>query len=237
MFTEVNPKLVKGEVLGYKSFGIHFAPARISGYQVCSSASEGCTTACLYTSGHGRFTRTQDARIAKTRRFFEERPEFLTELVKHVEAAIRKAKRLQLTPAFRFNLTSDVRWELVPVMVKGVQYENIMAAFPQVQFYDHTKHTNRRNIPANYHLTFSRSESNDGDVEEMFFQGYNVAVVFDTKKGEPLPTTYKGRPVIDGDEHDLRFLDPKGVWVGLRGKGEAKKHDHNGFVIITRNRS
>jgi hypothetical protein len=231
MFTEVNPKLLKGEVLGYKTFGIHFAPARISGYQVCSSASEGCRTACLYTSGHGRFTRTQDARIRKTRRFFEQRPEFLQELVKHVEAAIRKAEKEKMSPAFRLNLTSDVRWESVPV--GGT--ENIMAMFPQVQFYDYTKHTNRNTIPANYHLTFSRSETNEDQVTAMFDRGLNVAVVFDTKKGDLLPTHYRGRPVIDGDLHDLRFLDPKGVVVGLRGKGEAKKGHHRGFVVITRN--
>jgi hypothetical protein len=65
LFTESNPKLEKGEDLGYLSFGLHFAPATISGYQVCASASEGCTIACLYTSGHGRFTRTQESRIAK----------------------------------------------------------------------------------------------------------------------------------------------------------------------------
>jgi len=234
MFTEVNPKLVKGEILGYKTFGVHFAPARISGYQVCSSASAGCQTACLYTSGHGKFTRTQDARIAKTRRFFEARPEFLTELVKAVEAAIRKAKRQSLTPCFRLNLTSDIRWETIAIWHNNAWHENIMAAFPQVQFYDYTKHTNRRNIPSNYHLTFSRSEENDGVLEDMYAAGYNVAVVFDTPKGMPLPTTYMGRPVIDGDEHDLRFLDPKNVVVGLRGKGEAKKHEHNGFVVITR---
>ena len=236
MFTAVNPKLKKGEQFGFMSFGIHFAPSTISGYQVCASASKGCTSACLYTSGHGRFTRTQEARIAKTKRFFESREQFLTELVKEAKAAMRKADREGFKPAFRLNLTSDVRWESVPVIVDGITYPNIMTAFPQVQWYDYTKHTNRRNIPANYHLTFSRSESNDNKVQEMFDRGFNVAIVFDTKKGEPLPTEYMGRTVIDGDEHDLRFLDPKGVWVGLRGKGEAKKGEHNGFVVLTRNK-
>ena len=112
-----------------------------------------------------------------------------------------------------------------------------MTAFPQVQWYDYTKHTNRRNIPSNYYLTFSRSEDNDDQIADMFDRGYNVAIVFDTPKGAPLPTTYLGREVIDGDEHDLRFLDKRGVWVGLRGKGEAKKGEHNGFVVLTYNRS
>jgi hypothetical protein len=236
MFTAVNPKLKKGEQFGFMSFGIHFAPHTISGYQVCSSASEGCKGACLYTSGHGKFTKTQNARIAKTKRFFEQRTQFLTELVKESKAAMRKADREGFRPAFRLNLTSDVRWETVPVVVDGVEYPNIMTAFPQVQYYDYTKHTNRRNVPANYHLTFSRSESNDEQIAEMFERGFNVAIVFDTPKGQPLPKAWGGRKVIDGDEHDLRFLDPKGVWVGLRGKGEAKKGEHNGFVVLTYNK-
>ena len=242
MFTDVNPKLVKGQELGYLSFGVHFAPHTISGYQVCASASKGCRKVCLYTSGHGKFTRTQLARIAKTKRFFEDRSQFLQDLVKQVLAAIRKAERKGLQPAFRFNLTSDIRWETISIdtevtyrrKTQRYQAANIMELFPTVQFYDYTKHTNRRNIPANYHLTFSRSEENDHEVSDMFEAGYNVAIVFDTKKGEPLPTHYMGRQVIDGDEHDLRFLDPKGVWVGLRGKGDAKKDTGNGFVIKAR---
>lgn len=230
LYTAVNPKLKKGEAMGYMSFGVHFAPATISGYQVCASSSAGCRTACLYTSGHGQFTNTQEARIRKTKRFFEARETYLADLVKDTVAAIRKAMREQLKPAFRLNLTSDIRWETVPVG----GYRNIMEMFPTVQFYDYTKHTNRKNIPSNYYLTFSRSESNDAQVSEMFDRGYNVALVFDTPKGKPLPETYNGRKVIDGDVNDLRFLDEKNVWVGLRGKGAAKKGEHNGFVILTR---
>jgi hypothetical protein len=35
---------------------------------------------------------------------------------------------------------------------------------------------------------------------------------------------------INGDENDLRFLDPKGVVVGLTAKGKAKS-DTSGFVV------
>jgi hypothetical protein len=229
LFTESNPKLEKGEDLGYLSFGLHFAPATISGYQVCASASEGCTIACLYTSGHGRFTRTQESRIAKTQRFFEAREAFLKDMVKDIFAALRRANRMGMVPSFRLNLTSDIRWETVRVF----GYDNIMEMFPTVQFYDYTKHTNRKNIPSNYHLTFSRSETNDNKVQEMFDAGYNVAIVFDTPKNKPLPATYKGRKVIDGRVHDLRFLDETGVWVGLSALGEGKK-DSSGFVISTK---
>ena len=41
---------------------------------------------------------------------------------------------------------------------------------------------------------------------------------------------FKDVKVIDGDEHDMRFLDEPNVVVGLKAKGKAKK-DSSGFVI------
>ena len=114
--------------------------------------------------------------------------------------------------------------------IDGVEFDNIFKAFPYVQFYDYSKILGRRvsNI-SNYNLTFSAADGNDADVFSAVRQGYNVAVVFGVKKTEALPETYLGRPVFNGDESDLRFLDPKGVIVGLYAKGKAKK-DTSGFV-------
>jgi hypothetical protein len=98
--------------------------------------------------------------------------------------------------------------------------------FPEVQFYDYTKVRNRKvSHLTNYHLTFSKADGNDMDVRLIASTGMNVAVVF-----KEVPDTYIGRTVIDGDETDLRFLDPKGVVVGLKAKGKAKK-DTTGFVV------
>jgi len=234
MFTDTQPKLSKGEALGFLSAGVHLAPARLSGYQVCASASVGCAEACLNSAGMGAFNSTQVARIKKTQRLFTDRVGFMATLLQEVSRITRKAFRKGMTPAFRLNLTSDVRWEFFPVTVDGVEYANVMEAFPERQFYDYTKHRNRignANIPANYHLTFSRSEDVTLDeCVEMIDAGTNVAVVFDTPKGEPLPTTFMGRPVIDGRVTDLRFLDPVGVWVGLSALGKGKK-DASGFVV------
>ena len=44
-----------------------------------------------------------------------------------------------------------------------------------------------------------------------------------------MPAMYWETTVFNGDESDLRFLDPKGVIVGLYMKGKAKK-DNTGFV-------
>ncbi len=237
LLTVGNTKTVKGESLGYMTFIMHLAPSTLSGYQTCPMASDGCAAACLNTAGRGRFTATQEARIRKTKWFFEDRDSFMIQLVKDIEAAIRKADRENMTPVFRLNGTSDIRWETVPVkgwLVKGYgdfMYDNIFQMFPNVQFYDYTKLPNRRNIPANYHLTFSRSESNDAYVTLALEAGMNVAVVFDT-----LPETYLGRRVIDGTETDLRFLDDKNVIVGLIAKAKAKKDD-SGFTVFTLKRA
>jgi len=225
LLTIGNTKTTKGEALGYLTFIMHLAPSTLSGYNTCPMASEGCASACLNTAGRGRFTAIQEARIRKTKWFFEHRSVFMKQLVKDIEAAIRKADRMGMTPVFRLNGTSDIRWE--KVSVPG--FRNIMERFPNVQFYDYTKLTNRRDLPPNYHLTFSRSETNEIDALRMLTQqGMNVAVVFDT-----LPEKWAGVMVIDGTETDLRFLDEKCVIVGLVAKGKAKK-DNSGFTILRR---
>jgi hypothetical protein len=154
--------------------------------------------------------------------FFEDRDKFMGMLVDDIEAAIKKSKRNGMTPCFRLNLTSDLMWE---------KY-GVIEMFGDQIFYDYTKHFSRMlrfingGFPTNYHLTFSRSECNDGDVARVLAAGGNVAAVF----GSTLPERWMGKPVISGDETDLRFLDPSKVIVGLTTKGKAK-HDTTGFVI------
>lgn len=234
LLTVGNTKTVKGEAMGYRTYILHLAPSSLSGYNVCPMASKGCAAACLNTAGRGRFDRTQAARIRKTRLFFEDRDTFMVMLVKDIQAAIRDANRNHLIPVFRLNGTSDIRWETVTVGTKAnstFMADNIMALFPTIQFYDYTKLANRVNVPANYHLTFSRSESNDSEVQELITTTLqNIAVVFNVKKNAPLPTYWDGREVTDGDLSDLRFLDKQGIIVGLRGKGKAK-HDLSNFMV------
>lgn len=223
-----NPKLLKGEKKGYMSFVLHLAPADLSGKNTCPKATAGCKAACLNTAGRGGIFKKgettnviQQARIRKTKMFFEQRDEFMTLLVKEIQAGIKKAEKLGYIPAFRLNGTSDLSWEKYRVDGK-----TIFELFPDVQFYDYTKVNNRKvSHIKNYHLTFSKADGNDMDVRLAASNGLNVAAVF-----RSLPETYLGRPVINGDETDLRFLDPKGVIVGLKAKGKARK-DTSGFVV------
>ena len=165
----------------------------------------------------------QKARIRKTQYFFEARDYFMNDLVADIRKAIKFAAKQGLTPVFRLNGTSDLSWEKYTV-----NDQNIFEMFPQVQFYDYTKVLGRKvSQYSNYHLTFSAADGNDSDVQRAIDQGMNVAVVFDK-----LPEVYGGRPVYNADDTDLRFLDPKGVVLGLKAKGRAKK-DTSGFVRRT----
>lgn len=225
-------KTVKGLKKGILTGVLYLAPHNISGYQVCAKATNGCKGSCLYTSGHGRFTRTQQSRINKTKWFFEERESFMATLVKNVDSLIRKADREGLIPAIRLNGTSDIPWEKISVVREGVTYPSMMEAHPDVQWYDYTKILGRKKALSlsNYHLTFSLAENNDSEALTALEQGYNVAVVMRLKRNDPKPDYWSAFPVIDGDETDVRFLDPKGGHiVALFAKGDAIK-DHSGFV-------
>jgi hypothetical protein len=225
LLSTANPKIQKGTKLGYLSFILHLAPADLSGRETCPKRTAGCTAACLNTAGRGGMFRKgentnmiQKARIRKTQLFFNERDAFMLDLYKDIQKAIKFAERKGLTPVFRLNGTSDLSWEKYTV---GTTDMNLFQLFPTVQFYDYTKVLGRKvKHLTNYHLTFSKADGNDSDVAEALFQGMSVVAVYD-QIPEGVPSA---------DETDLRFLDPKGIMLGLKAKGRAKK-DYSGFVI------
>ena len=219
-----NAKTIKSDKGGeYITAIIYLAPADlVEGMNVCAMAiMAGCKNGCLFTAGRGAFNSVQQSRIRKTILLRDNPEEFhdllRKDLIKFQEYCFKKG----VVPVVRPNGTSDIN------------YRNIAREFPGIQFYDYTKVYNRvaKDIPANYHLTISYSEANSDytrkAVEYANKYGVNLAVVFRNKE---LPETFLGRPVINGDKDDLRFLDPKGVVVGLYAKGKAKK-DTSGFVI------
>lgn len=244
LLTTNNKKTNKGTKFGYLTAILHLSPSNLSGYNVCPMASAGCRAACLNTAGQGGMiagsaglcgsdlvtaiasgrlvNHVQTARIRKTHDFFENRIAFVEQLVREVANHVKLAKKHNLIPCVRLNGTSDIRWETVRIPSEGKR--NIMEVFPDVQFYDYTKIANRRNLPANYHLTFSLAEDNDYDARRALGNGMNVAAVF-----HKLPAVFMAHKVIDGDVSDLRFLDKSVVIVGLTAKAKAKK-DKSGFV-------
>ena len=232
LITFDNAKTTKGESLGWLTGILYLAPFTLSGRNVCPHASPRCIEDCLNLAGMGIFDNVQQARIRKTQLFHASPKAFVERLDRDVTKARRRAERARMRLAVRLNGTSDLPWE----NLGGEAKRSIIIRHPDLTFYDYTKNPKRMyrylsgEMPENYHLTFSRSEKNDNEAIAVTRLGGNVAVVFSTKKKDALPETYLGAPVIDGDEHDLRFLDPRGVVVGLRAKGKAKT-SRSDFVV------
>jgi hypothetical protein len=229
-----NPKIAKGGKIGVLTAPLHLAPGALSGFQTCPMASRGCLAACLNTAGNPAYAKgKRNARNKKTQLYFNDRATFMVLLVAEIAAHERKAAEAHMSAAVRLNATSDIPWERVPCERDGASFPNVMAAFPDVSFYDYTKRYNRKSLPANYTLTFSLSEDNAAYAALAYASGMNVAVVFATKRGRALPSQFSigdaRVPVIDGDVHDYRPADGHGVVVGLRAKGKAIG-DTSGFV-------
>jgi len=217
-----NAKTTKSDNLDteYLTAILYLAPFTTAGsINVCPKSSEGCRKSCLFTAGRGVFNNVQEARVKKTKWFFDNKQGFLSQLADDIHKFSKKCAKLGKKPAIRLNGTSDILWENT----------GLFNMFTYVQFYDYTKISQRfyRQLPSNYHLTFSLHENNLDDAQKILGSGLgNIAVVF--KKD--IPAWYLQREVINGDLHDLRFLDKKGVIVGLTAKGKARK-DTSGFVV------
>jgi len=217
-----NVKTIKGEKFGFITYIMYFAPHKqnSTGKSVCSHATKGCSNSCLFSAGFGgMYTDVENGRINKTDYFFIDRKGFMKQLIEEIAKYKAKHDKKEETICIRLNGTSDIAWEKLKVGGKS-----IMELFPTIQFYDYTKNHFRFNrpLPSNYHLTFSRSENNEAEVERLLANGNNVAIVFDK-----LPKTYKGYKVINGDISDLRFKDEKNVVVGLKYKNMTSKGADN----------
>ena len=225
-------KTSKGEKLGFLTGILYLAPYKtIPLYNTCSMASiAGCDIACLYSAGRGAYSSVQKARINKTEWYYQDNHSFMMQLIKNIKTLINKANKQGLIPLIRLNGTSDIKWENIGFTYNEKHYDNIMQLFPTVQFYDYTKIINRDNLPVNYDLTFSYSGKPAflKYVNQAINKGMRIAVVFKDKY--KLPTDYMGLTVVNGDNSDIRHIDPHGVIVALYAKGKAKQ-DTSGFVV------
>lgn len=221
-------KTSKGEKLGFKTAILYMAPAMQSGEQLCPMATIAqCDLACLFTAGRGAMAPVFYSRLRKALFWQQYREEFIALLKKEiVNLYARSQKDGDWELLVRLNGTTDIRWE---------NY-GIIEALPMVKFYDYTKLANRKNLPVNYDLTFSYSGVTAffPFVKKAIANGMRLAVVFRTRKLVEDMLFYKqqfiGLDLVDGDDTDVRVLDPQGVVVALYAKGKAKK-DTTGFVV------
>ena len=230
-----SPKAVKAQAYGWLNAIHYLAPADTSGKNLCPKASAGCKALCLgwfsgqsgMVSHDAQINNVRQSRLDKTRRFMHDRPAYLRTIARQIERQHRLAAKRGFKLCVRLNGASDIAWE----GIRLADGKNLFERFPDVAFVDYTKIASRfaRKLPANYHLTLSRSEMNEGECLEALTRGINVAVVFENK-----PATWHGFECIDGDQHDLRQLDAheiRGYVIALSPKGRKAKADKSGFVV------
>ena len=223
-----NPKAIKAQKLGWMNAINYMAPHRSASVgDLCGNASPGCIALCLgeHSGNAALYPAVMQSRIRKAQWFMRDRHAFIEEMHRHIDRAVTDAAKAGLKLCVRLNGATDLAWEgLAP---------HIFPQFRHVQFVDYTKSYKRAlahaqgRMPANYHLTFSRSETNEAQCLEVLRAGGNVAVV----SSLPKPDKYLGYTVINGDESDLRHLDPRNVVVWLTPKGNKAKKDTSGFVL------
>lgn len=186
---------------------------------LCVGSSKACRSTCLVYSGQNQAVKWNDiVKMKRTQALVLEPLAFLRMFVESIRAHVKASKKAGMVPYVRPNIYSDIPWEIFcPDLFKNL---------PDVSFYDYTKVAGRDTSETpNYDLTFSYSGENISLCEKELDRGRRVAVVFlrRTKSGDrpadPVDDiVFLGRPVVDGDLHDLRPLDKAGVVVGLRYK-------------------
>jgi len=247
LLTLDNPKVNKGGKRGEVTAVLHLLPEReyarvaaLNGetvsprFNLCPWAGA-CAASCLNTAGRGGIpmdryagrafaNNVQHGRYKRTRLYDTDPDAFRARLERDMATVAAWAASLDLTVSFRLNGTSDVHWETV--------FPGLAVPAAAVR-YDYTKDPvrGRAGVVDGVRYTYSLDKgfAREALARDVLRAGGNVAVVFNVKPGRPVPATWRGFPVIDGDETDLRHLDPAGHVVALRAKGKARA-DRTGFV-------
>jgi hypothetical protein len=207
---------------------LYMTPTTVEGKEMCPFATKGCRAACLYTSGMGIFKNVQESRYERTLMYVRNKKVFLEYLAKEINGSSKFHYSKGKEFAVRLNGTSDQ-----PLVENLIRHQGI---HNNVVFYDYTKNHKKageRYLPSGhrYVVALSYSGENEKECIEALKRGAIVATVFDTKKGDDLPSKWHGFNVVDGDERDDLMLDvPSGTVLGLRAKGKAK-NDTSGFVV------
>lgn len=254
LFSTDSAKAAKANGYGYLNAIHYMAPATLGGAgNMCSHYTIACFLNCLgWQSGQAAMVKDLDhdtnnvreSRKLKAQLFMKDRANYMNRLARDIIALERRAMRESLKLCVRLNGSSDLRFERIrfrpdekTIKALGLPADRaervcamtLLELFPAIQFVDYTKNPNRLgNAPGNLDLTLSYSVENSADCVKALMAGHNVAMIFDGG----LPDSFAGFPVINGDLHDLRHLDPKGGHiVGLTPKGRRAKLDQTGFII------
>lgn len=209
-----NAKLERGDIA---IAGLTLTPAIAGPATTCANFRH-CADLCVLTHGRGAFPNVRNARAARVQALLDHPDAMAALLAADIDRMCRRASRAgTYTWGLRLNVASDLAWETVaPWLVRRAVERGALV-------YDYTKRWTREPMPMQgYRLTFSAAGHSVARIQDAIDRGRNVAVVFaDVAKSDAMPAEWHGMPVLDGDVHDVRYVDPVGHVVGLRAKGKA----------------
>ena len=229
-----NPKTLLSIGYGYLTGILHLAPATEAGkdFKTCHRFAH-CADGCLYHQGRGRMPNVVNARIRRTHELFVARDWTLRDIANDIRLIQETGRKLGLRPAIRLNGLSDLLWETPEFSLNGC---SLFDMFPDVQFYDYTK-WKYKTRPAwdgsinNYHLTYSFNgqESDIQNCLDVLSAGHNVNVVYSKDNYNKNLSLIKagalhpwGYPMLDNEQHDLRFCDVSPSINIAKEKGYSK---------------
>ncbi len=232
LFSVTNAKAIKSQNYGYLN-GIQYLLHANTGQEygvknMCAFATKGCSDMCFGNVKRHAIGNVHNAKKNRSLLLQNDKDLYLAFFVDEVLRLKRKAERENKKLVLRLNGTSD----------KDFTKMGLYNIFPDIQFCEYTKNPIlvkkylRDELPSNLHMTLSRSEVNHNFCMECLKDGgINVAIPFAGDR----PESWMGFPVLDGDKHDLRFLDEGGGYiVGLSFKNFKKNLNRgvrSGFII------
>lgn len=208
--------------LGIEMHGVALAPHTLGpdNVEMCSNATPSCRAGCVvWFGGNPAYTDAkQNAMLKRKAMLIDDPCLFLAVFMRYLNLKSDSCIRKGVLMSSRFNVSSDIKYERVIVQMDDVQtnFSNFAAYFiaktgehidtnDLPMPYDYTKHYDRRR-DLNYHLVYSVTDNDTAKAEQAIENGLPLAIVVDTKRGKPLPTTVRiGKytlPAVDGDEHD-----------------------------------
>ncbi len=211
-------KIEKGEKLDVFTGILYLKPAdQVTTKTICAAADlMGCKKGCLISSGQLGKKAGSNAATKRTIMYALQPELFLKHLkIEIMRHELNHGDKL----AIRLNGTSDI------------DFSDLIASMPDVQFYDYTKIYARylNNDLANYDLTFSGSANNTKSLEitaRAIRAGMRTVLAINTaeSKGEyKLPESLGLIPLVNMDDTDVRFKDAADAVGVLKRKGSNKQ--------------
>ncbi len=221
-----------GKTIGVLTVGLTMSPADesapfIKGHNACAGSTAACRAVCVgNATGQAAISALLEfdghllARLGRTTLRHYCRDLFDVREARELAAARRKADRLGYGLAYRPDVATD--------------YQDGRQGADLDMVYGYTAISSAMRRDDGTLRAFSRKDTATSDrlARRWVSEGFPVAVVFAVKKGQPLPATWHGAPVIDGDLHDVWPMQDNpttgapisdsygqhGVVVGLRMK-------------------